>query len=58
MAVLRDRALPLTRRIGFALRFFADFLDPRVRYYVWSWRDPGPMLADLAGIRKRRKDSA
>jgi len=58
VAVLRDGSLPLPRRIGFALRFFADFLDPRVRYYVWSWRDPMPMLADLAGIRKRRKDSA
>jgi predicted ATP-grasp superfamily ATP-dependent carboligase len=58
MAVLRDGSLPITRRIGFALRFFADFLDPRVRYYVWSWRDPKPMLADLAGIRRRRKDNA
>lgn len=56
-AVLRDGSLPLLRRIGFGLRFFADFLDPRVRYYVWSWRDPKPMLADLAGIRRRRKDN-
>jgi hypothetical protein len=38
--------------------FFAHFLEPPVRYYVWSWRDPMPMLADLAGIRKRRKDNA
>ncbi len=54
VAVLRDGSLPILRRIGFGLRFFADFLDPKVRYYVWSWRDPRPMLADLAGIRKRR----
>jgi predicted ATP-grasp superfamily ATP-dependent carboligase len=58
VAVLRDASIPVTRRLGFALRFFADFLDPRVRYYVWSWRDPMPMLADLAGIRRRKKDSA
>ena len=55
---LRDGSLQLARRIGFALRIFADFLHPRVRYYVWSWRDPKPMLADLAGIRMRRMDSA
>ncbi len=54
VAVLRDGSLPILGRIGFGLRFFADFLDPRVRYYVWSWRDPKPMFADLAGIRKRR----
>jgi predicted ATP-grasp superfamily ATP-dependent carboligase len=58
MAVLRDGSLPIMRRLAFGLRFFADFLDPRVRYYVWSWRDPKPMLADLAGIRRRRKDNA
>lgn len=55
VAVLRDGSLPILRRIGFAVRFFADFLDPRVRYYVWSWRDPMPMFADLAGIRKRKR---
>lgn len=57
-AVLRDRKLPLFRRLAFALRFFADFLDPRVRYYVWSWRDPMPMLSDLAGaFRRKRRDT-
>ncbi len=25
-------------------------LDPTVRHYVWSWRDPGPLLRDLANI--------
>lgn len=24
------------------------FIDPRVRYYVWSWSDPLPCLADLS----------
>lgn len=54
VAVLGDGSLPIPGRIGFALRFFADFLDPRVRYYVWSWRDPLPMLADLAGAIRRK----
>jgi len=59
VAVIRDRKLPPFRRLGFALRFFADFLDPRVRYYVWSWRDPMPMLSDLAGaFRRKRRDTA
>jgi hypothetical protein len=58
-AVLRDASIPAGRRIGFAMGFLANFLDPRVRYYVWSWRDPMPMIADLAGaFRRRRKDSA
>ncbi len=57
-AILKDSSIPRARRMRFAFRFFADFLDPRVRYYVWSWCDPLPMLADLAGIRRRRRDSA
>ena len=51
--VLRDRALPLTQRLAALARFWLDFLDPRVRYYVWSLRDPGPLFGDLAGIVKR-----
>jgi hypothetical protein len=59
VAVLRDKSIPTFRRLGFAARFFADFLDPRVRYYVWSWCDPIPMLGDLAGVfRRKRPDTA
>ena len=58
--VLRDGTLPVTQRLAALARFWLDFLDPRVRYYVWSLRDPGPMLGDLAGIVRRlwRRDSA
>ena len=58
--VLRDSALPITQRLAALAQFWLDFLDPRVRYYVWSLRDPGPMLGDLAGIvkRLRRRESA
>ena len=58
--VLRDGTLPIGRRLTALGRFFADFLDPRVRYYVWSLRDPRPFFGDLAGIFKRlwRRDSA
>lgn len=57
--VLRDRSLPLSSRLAALLRFFADFFDPRVRYYVWSLRDPGPFFGDLAGVFRRlwRRDS-
>jgi len=58
--VLRDSALPLGMRIAALGRFLADFLDPRVRYYVWSLSDPGPLFGDLDGIVRRlwRRDSA
>ena len=57
--VLRDTALPLGKRLAALGRFFIDFLDPRVRYYVWSLRDPGPFFGDMAGIVRRllRRDS-
>ncbi|MFM5918374.1 MAG: carboxylate--amine ligase [Novosphingobium sp.] len=51
--VLKDGTLPPRARIGALLRFVADFFDPRVRYYVWSLRDPGPFFGDLAGIARR-----
>jgi predicted ATP-grasp superfamily ATP-dependent carboligase len=58
--VLQDGALPLIRRLAALGRFFLDFFDPRVRYYVWSLRDPGPLFGDLWGIVKRpwQRDSA
>lgn len=33
--------------------YILGWLDPRMRYYVFSWSDPGPFLADLrAGLKK------
>ncbi len=31
-------------------RYVAGFADPRMRYYVFSWNDPGPMIRDFANI--------
>ena len=58
--VLKDASLPPGTRLAALVRFFADFLDPRVRYYVWSLSDPGPFFGDMAGIVRRlwRRDSA
>lgn len=58
--VLRDESLPPVKRLAALGRFLLDFLDPRVRYYVWSLHDPGPLVGDLAGIVRRlwRRDSA
>lgn len=53
VAVLRDGSLPLSRRLARAGRWLADFLDPSVRWYVWQWRDPGPLLADLRAIVRK-----
>ncbi|MCP5383570.1 MAG: carboxylate--amine ligase [Altererythrobacter sp.] len=50
LAVLRDSSRGLGRRIGFALRFLGQLLNPATRYYVWSWRDPGPFFADARSI--------
>ena len=57
--VLRDPQVRIGERLSALARFWLDFLDPRVRYYVWSWRDPGPLFGDLAGIVSRlwRRDS-
>ena len=51
--LLRDGKVPIFKRIGAAVRFVADFLDPRVRWFVWSWRDPVPFFADLAGVVRK-----
>ena len=51
--VLKDGSLPIGAQLAALLRFFADFLDPRVRYYVWSLSDPGPFFGDLGGIVRR-----
>ena len=43
------RARPLVDLAGYLLAF----LDPRMRYYVFLWRDPGPWLRDMVqGFRK------
>ncbi len=33
--------------------YLLGFVDPRMRYYVFSWRDPGPFLADLASVVRK-----
>ncbi|MCW1429426.1 carboxylate--amine ligase [Novosphingobium sp. JCM 18896] len=53
VAILRDSSLPLGRRLRAAVAFVTDFADPRVRYYVWSWRDPKPFFGDMMGIVRR-----
>ena len=60
LIVLRDGGLPVGKRLVALGRFLLDFLDPRVRYYVWSLRDPGPFCGDMIGIVRRllRRDSA
>ncbi|MEJ5976958.1 carboxylate--amine ligase [Novosphingobium sp. PS1R-30] len=53
VAILRDSRLPLGRRLRATIGFLADFGDPRVRYYVWSWRDPKPFFGDMLAIVRR-----
>lgn len=31
-------------------RYVFGFLDPRMRYYIFSWRDPAPFFADLFAV--------
>ena len=54
VAIIRDESLAIAGRIKFAVRFLLDFLDPRVRYYVWSSSDPLPLLGDVKGALGRR----
>ena len=51
--VLRDGRVTAGRKLVAIAQFWLDFLDPRVRYYVWSLKDPGPLLGDLWGIVRR-----
>ncbi len=44
--LIENRALRYGRWPTLA-RFVADYLRPGMRYYVFSWRDPMPCLADL-----------
>lgn len=50
---LRDGNMPVLKRLAALGRFLLDFLDPRVRWFVWTWRDPAPFFADLAGIVRK-----
>jgi predicted ATP-grasp superfamily ATP-dependent carboligase len=46
---VQNRHLPLSR--WHELReFLLDFVRPRARYFVFTWSDPLPALADLAGV--------
>lgn len=55
--LLRPRAIddpyfdrrPLSELGGYLI----GFLDPRSRYYVWSWRDMRPWLRDMAQIVRK-----
>lgn len=53
LITLRDGKRSIAERIGSALRFASDFFDPRVRYYVWSLRDPAPLLADATSVIRK-----
>jgi predicted ATP-grasp superfamily ATP-dependent carboligase len=43
------RATPWHDLIGYILGFF----DPRMRYFVWRWSDPGPFMADMRNIMRK-----
>ncbi len=55
-----NSSLSLSEKLIFSVKFCGQFLDPRIRYYVWSWRDPKPSFSDLRnGIRKAlRRDKS
>jgi predicted ATP-grasp superfamily ATP-dependent carboligase len=43
------RATPWRDLIGYILGFF----DPRMRYFVWRFSDPGPFIADMRNIMRK-----
>lgn len=53
VAVVRGGGSPMSRRLAAAWKFIADYFNPRVRYYVWSLRDPGPFLGDIYRIFRK-----
>lgn len=50
---IRDPRFKVRRGAELA-RFLADFLSPRVRYYLWSADDPAPFWADVRNALLRR----
>ena len=46
---------PLFRRrpLTDALAYFIGFLDPRMRYYLFAWRDSGPFWADARQVLRK-----
>ena len=48
--VVTGREWPLREKLSTSLAFAAAFFAPSVRYYVGSFRDLGPLLADIRHI--------
>ena len=46
---IADRAFMINRTAELT-RFVADFFRPKVCYYVWSFADPGPFIADVRNL--------
>ncbi len=41
------------RPIVTLMRFVAGFVDPRMRYFLFDWRDPMPFWADFSAVLKK-----
>jgi predicted ATP-grasp superfamily ATP-dependent carboligase len=35
------------------MSYFVGFIDPRMRYYVFSWQDPMPFVADIMSMIRK-----
>ncbi len=51
-SLIRDPLFPV-RPIEEMSRFLRDFLNPRVRYFLWSTDDPRPFVADLRNLARK-----
>lgn len=52
---IADRSFKVHKAAEIA-RFLTDFFRPGVRYYVWSWNDPGPFIADCRNLLRKSFD--
>lgn len=48
---IADRSIRFSR-IGAVLSYLTAFLDPRGRYFVWTWSDPRPFFADIGFVTR------
>lgn len=48
---IADRSIRFSR-VGAVLSYFAAFLNPRGRYFVWTWSDPRPFFADIGFVAR------
>ena len=52
-AQMQSSTLSVEQKLRLLGSFILQFLNPAARYYVWSWKDPRPFLADIGSMVRK-----